>query len=215
MHYVAFLLDKEVFSQSVRPLMTAADRGDFTAVVTQATEFLSSLGRGKWLLEGLGTSARELGTLEGNELAGFSFLVLLSRHLQGSPFDTGRLDIDLLAEGLAQAGWPDAELRLLGTGNAIPCLLKLEDCPDPLARPDPDDPQWNDRRNYWWWARPLNALRAGWWDVMQLSDLLQRLVNSRASLGANKGRILGYYSTTCRLFDTALKLDRALLYIVS
>ena len=216
MHYATFLLDKDRFLQSSRRHIEAADKGNFNPAVSQAREHLSSLGGSKWVLEGLGTSAEEIDHLDAvNQLAGFAFLVLVSRHLRALPLENRRLEIDRLAEALVDAGWDEEVCRLLAEGNSVPYLLKPEASADRGDRPSADDPRWNDPRYYWWWARPLNAFRAGWWDTTQLMELRGRLASAKPSIEIKGAQILSYHSTASSLFDTALHQGRAVLFICS
>jgi hypothetical protein len=227
MNFSLFLLDYSAFRNAARPLIESADLGDFEPLLGAASEFAHGL-EGGWILEGHGTNLKALDVLDaGNALAGCALLVSMSRYLSLLPFGNQRLDIEALARILAQLGWGEDDTRLLAEGLSHLSLIKPDEVEDPMFRPEPEDPRWQDPAYYWWWARPLNAYRTGWWDVESVRRLHDKLSNSQtAIMGLAEAtgiphpdmvgsEIRNYYSWTTQRFEFAMKSRLGLFAVAS
>lgn len=228
MHHVFFLFDYEPLAIEARDLVDAAESGDFDVALREARAIRDHLGGREWILEGLGTNIAGL-DLEpaGAWLTGLAFLIVLSQYLKPIPYDYGYLDLDVLGRVAADFDWDNRDVRLLTEGMTLSTAVLPEEPDDPLARPPVSDSRWKDPYFYWWWIRPPNVFRSGWWDRGQISRLregldrlCQELDNNEAGrLGlaetVSKSDIVKYCRTLERLLSTAWQGGMGLMFVSS
>ncbi len=127
---VEYLFDHEAFQQEARPLVALADAGDHEPVRRRAREILAQLGNKPWILENQGTGVEHIDMLQGPDLTGFCFLVILSQYLHEIWLP---IPMDYLWMGLESLGWTLRDLKRIFFGQRLVTLLKPEWMPDPYG----------------------------------------------------------------------------------
>jgi hypothetical protein len=149
MYYSTFLLDYSTFRREARPLILAAEAGDYTVVVSHAKSLFETQDTRRWILEGHGASLSELYRLEpGPVLTGLSFLVVLGEYLRPVPFDSEPLELDIISQLVLKTGWDEDAAKLMQLGMALTVLIAPEKVIDPLERPPASDSRWHSPTYY-------------------------------------------------------------------